>query len=173
MHRWRWREPHEQPEYRFEGFNLLVVDDEPDNVGVIVKLLTLMGATVNSAQDGQEGLEAARRLHPDLILTDLSMPVMSGWQLLHEVKKDPALKAIPMVALTAHAMAGDRDRVLQAGFANYIAKPIDVPLFLPQIVKIVQEIGPKNQVVPVHPGGNGTEAATTSPNGHKARELNL
>jgi CheY-like chemotaxis protein len=156
-----------------KDLTFLVVDDEPDNVGVVVKLLTLMGAKVHSAEDGQGGLEAARRIHPDIILTDLSMPVMSGWQLLHEIRKDPAIRTTPVVALTAHAMAGDRERVLSAGFANYIAKPIDVPLFLPQLMNIVTEVGPKAPDMVEQPGSKATVEKVASSNGTKAREMNL
>jgi len=66
------------------------------------------------------------------------MPVMSGWEMLYEMRHDPALKNIPVIALTAHAMSGDRERVLNAGFAGYIAKPIDVPVFIPQLVSMLR-----------------------------------
>ncbi len=122
------------------GLTFLVVDDEPDNVGVVVKLLSLMGAEVESAEDGAQGLEIARTLMPDVIMADLSMPVMSGWQMIYEARNDPAIQHIPIIALTAHAMSGDRERVLQAGFADYIAKPIDVPVFIPQLVGIVNKL---------------------------------
>jgi len=122
------------------GMTILIVDDEPDNVNVIVKLLTMLGAEAFSAEDGQQGLDLARNRKPDVIFADLSMPVMTGWEMLHHMKEDPILKDIPVVALTAHAMAGDRQRVLAAGFAHYFAKPIDVPQFIPQLVEMLKEI---------------------------------
>lgn len=118
----------------------LVVDNEPDNIGVIAKLLQLLGAHVYVAEDGQQGLEDARRQKPDIILSDLSMPGMSGWEMLYHIKQDPELKQIPVIALTAHAMVGDRQRVLDAGFENYIAKPIDVPKFIPEFVNMLRNI---------------------------------
>jgi CheY-like chemotaxis protein len=122
------------------GITFLVVDDEPDNVSVVVRLLTYMGAEVVAAENGQQGLETARAKRPNVILADLSMPSMSGWEMLYQAKQDPALKEIPMIALTAHAMAGDRTRVLAAGFIDYIAKPIDVPKFVPQLVDMLKDI---------------------------------
>jgi CheY-like chemotaxis protein len=121
-----------------KGLTMLVIDDEPDNVGVVVRLLTLMGAEVLSAENGKEGLEKARANLPGVIFADLSMPVMSGWQMLHEARQDAALQNIPVIALTAHAMSGDRERVLNAGFAGYISKPIDVPVFIPTLITLLQ-----------------------------------
>src|SRR5688500_10696831 len=90
------------------GMKFLVVDDEPDNIGVVVKLLTLLGGEVIAAENGHEGLDQARSSTPDVVLTDLSMPIMSGWEFLYQLRQDPALQHIPVIALTAHAMAGDR-----------------------------------------------------------------
>jgi CheY-like chemotaxis protein len=124
----------------FSGITFLVVDDEPDNVGVVVRLLTFLGAEVIAAENGQQGLETARQKKPTVILADLSMPSMSGWEMLYQAKQDPVLKEIPIIALTAHAMAGDRSRVLAAGFVDYIAKPIDVPKFVPELVSMLKDI---------------------------------
>jgi CheY-like chemotaxis protein len=126
----------------------LVVDDEPDNIGVLVRLLTILGAQVTTAEDGAQGLEQARTSQPDVILADLSMPVMTGWEMLYTLKQDKALKAIPVIALTAHAMAGDRQRVMDAGFAAYVPKPIDVPKFIPEIVSILKEIPQTAELLP-------------------------
>src|SRR5688500_18241730 len=90
------------------GTKFMVVDDEPDNIGVLVTLLTSLGAVVSTAEDGAQGLECARANRPDVILADLSMPVMTGWEMLYNLKQDEALQVIPVIALTAHAMAGDR-----------------------------------------------------------------
>ena len=122
------------------GLKFLVVDDEPDNIGVLVKLLTFLGAEVITAENGKEALEQARSSRPDVMLADLSMPVMTGWEMLYSLRQDDELKSIPVIALTAHAMAGDRQRVMDAGFTDYISKPIDVPKFVPQIVTMLKEI---------------------------------
>lgn len=139
----------------FQGIRFLVVDDEPDNVGVIVKLLTLLGGEVISAANGQEGLDQARANRPDAILADLSMPVMSGWEMLFHVKQDSNLSHIPVIALTAHAMNGDRERVLAAGFTGYIAKPIDVPKFVPTLVNLLSNIPPRTTPVSVEVSERG------------------
>src|SRR4051812_2360814 len=91
-----------------QGQKILVVDDEPDNLEVVVVLLQMCEAEVLVAFNGQEGLELARELQPKFIISDLSMPVMSGWEMIHILKNDPLTKAIPVIALTAHAMTGDR-----------------------------------------------------------------
>ncbi|MCO5165549.1 MAG: response regulator [Planctomycetes bacterium] len=75
------------------------------------------------AGEGQEALELARRERPDLVLLDLSMPVLNGWEVARQLKSDPATAGIPLVACTAHAMAGDRERALATGFDGYLAKP--------------------------------------------------
>jgi two-component system, cell cycle response regulator DivK len=123
-----------------KGLTCLVVDDEPDNVGVITRLLALMGARVAIAEHGLEGLELARKDAPHVVFADLSMPVMTGWQMIYEMRQDALLKNIPVVALTAHAMTGDRERVMGAGFAGYIAKPIDVPVFMPNLVAMLKDL---------------------------------
>lgn len=125
---------------KLNGINILVVDDEPDNLGVVQKLLQYLGATVTVADNGKEGLAAALESTPHLIITDLSMPVMSGWDLLREARTYDNLNDVPVIALTAHAMAGDKERVLQAGFANYISKPIKVEQFIPDIVRMLRAI---------------------------------
>jgi len=126
------------PNSPLKGLIVLVVDDEPDNVGVIVRLLNLMGAQAESAENGKEGLEKARAHIPNVMFVDLSMPVMTGWQMVYEARQDPVLQNIPIIALTAHAMSGDRERVLNAGFAGYIAKPIDVPVFIPHVLNMLR-----------------------------------
>lgn len=122
------------------GIDILIIDDEPDNLKVLQKLLTILGANLSLAEDGKQGLERARANKPHLIISDLSMPVMSGWEFIYEAKKDETLAAIPIIALTAHAMAGDRERVLEAGFVNYVTKPIKVENFIPDIIAMLKDI---------------------------------
>lgn len=131
------------------GIDILIIDDEPDNLKVLQKLLTLLGANLSLAEDGKEGLEVARANRPHLIISDLSMPVMSGWEFLFEVKNDPKLAAVPVIALTAHAMAGDRERVLSAGFVNYITKPIKVEKFIPETIAMLKGIPAVAELVQV------------------------
>ena len=126
----------------FIGWEVLVIDDESDNLEVASRLLRLGGATVVVASDGQQALEIVRT-HPTLfkvILSDLSMPAMDGWEVLYLLKQDPRMQPVPVIALTAHAMQGDRERGLAAGFHNYITKPIDPTRFIQQLITILIDI---------------------------------
>ncbi len=121
---------------------ILVVEDNPDNSDLIVDLLTLTGHEVIQATNGREGIEMARDRHPDLILMDISLPVMDGLAATEEIKKDPQLNPVPVIALTAHAMAGDEQRALVAGCNGYITKPIDIKTFSNRILAYLK--GPTN-----------------------------
>lgn len=106
---------------------ILVVEDNRDNLILILDMLGSMNYDVLHAGDGQKGVEMARSARPDLILMDLSLPVMDGWTAASTIKADPALREIPIIALTAHAMLGDKERALEAGCDDYVSKPINVP----------------------------------------------
>lgn len=125
----------------FANWVVLVVDDEPDNIGVAEKILSFYGATVHVAHDGLEGLHLLETVTPTFILLDLSMPNMDGWEMLKEVRKDLRWLHVPVIALTAHAMAGDRDRVMDAGFDDYIAKPFHLTSFLEDIRRCMRTLG--------------------------------
>ncbi|HEX2996815.1 MAG TPA: response regulator [Anaerolineales bacterium] len=114
-------------------WSVLVVDDEPDNVEVTAEVLTFLGVTVRTAANGEEGLEVLRNFTPDLILLDLSMPKMDGWVMRHQIKANPLTTHIPILALSAHAMAGDKQRALDAGFDGYLTKPIYIACLLDDI----------------------------------------
>jgi len=104
---------------------ILVVEDSPDIRVLIRMLLESVGHEIITVGDGRAGVEVARRERPDLILMDLSLPVLSGWEAAREIKADPATASIPVLAVTAHAMQGDRERALAAGCDGFIPKPID------------------------------------------------
>lgn len=106
---------------------ILVVEDNPDNMVLIVDVLLSLDYEVLQAADGETGLSLAHAERPDLILMDLSLPKMDGWTATRTLKADAELKHIPIIALTAHAMVGDRERALEAGCDDYISKPIDIP----------------------------------------------
>jgi len=111
---------------KIDTWEVLVVDDEPDNLAVVTDVLEFYGMTVKAANNGEEGLETLQKFVPTIILLDLSMPKMDGWEMLKRVKAEPALQTVPVVALTAHAMSEDKKRVLAAGFDGYLKKPIEV-----------------------------------------------
>ena len=123
-----------------EGWDVVVVDDEEDSLEVAEIILLAYGANVYTASDGKEALEIVRTVKPRLIISDLSMPVMDGWSLIYTLKKDRGLAEIPIIALTAHAMVGDRERAIAAGFHNYLTKPLTVSTFMRDLVNLLIEI---------------------------------
>ncbi len=105
---------------------ILIVEDNPDNRTLISDILLALNYEVVEATDGEQGVARAVQERPDLILMDLSLPQMDGWTATRHIKGNPALTHIPIIALTAHAMVGDRERALEAGCDDYISKPIDL-----------------------------------------------
>jgi two-component system cell cycle response regulator DivK len=105
---------------------VLLVEDNEDNFELVHFLLERAGYEVLAGHDGQEALDMARQELPDLILMDLSLPGMDGWAAGRELKADPTTSQIPLLALTAHTLPGDRKRAMESGFDGYISKPIDV-----------------------------------------------
>ncbi len=103
---------------------ILVVEDQELNLDLLVQLLEDC-YEVLTATDGASGIAAARRLRPDAILMDLSLPVVDGWEAIRQLKADAQLRHIPVIALTAHAMAGDEQRARACGCDDYLTKPID------------------------------------------------
>lgn len=112
---------------------ILVIEDNPDNLELMTYLLKAFGHEVFSAQDGAEGLELVRLGALDLIVCDVHLPKVDGYEVARQLKSDPRLQRIPLLAVTALAMVGDRDKVLTAGFDGYLAKPIDPQVFVPQV----------------------------------------
>jgi len=116
---------------------ILYVEDNDDNVFVMRGRLTRAGFEVVVAADGEQGVVMAGTEAPDLILMDLRLPGIDGWEATRRIKAAPATKAIPVVALSAHAMAGDREKALAAGCDDYDTKPIDFPRLLERIQTIL------------------------------------
>lgn len=104
---------------------ILVVDDNPVSRELVREVLHAPGREIVEASHGREALEQARAAPPDLVLLDIQMPVLDGFAVLGEMRRDPRLAHIPVVALTAFAMRGDRQKALAAGFNDYITKPIE------------------------------------------------
>ena len=112
---------------------ILLVEDNELNQDMLSRRLTKRGHEVSIAVDGAQGLEMARADAPDLVLMDMSLPVMSGWEATIALKGDDRTKAIPVLALTAHSMSGDRERAIAAGCDDFDTKPIDLPRLLEKI----------------------------------------
>jgi CheY-like chemotaxis protein len=104
---------------------ILYVEDNDDNVYVVKNRLTRWGHTVLVAVDGRQGIEMAVAERPDLILMDLSLPVLDGWEATRRLKAAAETKAVPIIALSAHAMAGDREKAIDAGCDDFDTKPVD------------------------------------------------
>lgn len=112
---------------------VLLIEDTPEIWDFLSRRLARRGHEVALAHDGQAGLDAARAQLPEVILLDMNLPVMDGWTVARHLKDDPATAAIPVIALTAHALAGDRDKALAAGADDYHAKPVDFSRLLTQL----------------------------------------
>ncbi|MFL5617085.1 MAG: response regulator [Gemmatimonadaceae bacterium] len=115
------------------GQTLLLVEDNEDNRIIYCTVLRHHGYEVIEAQDGVRAVELARSEQPDLILMDISIPRMDGWEATRVLRGDPRTKAIPIIALTAHALADDRERASKVGFSSYLAKPIEPRLVVAEI----------------------------------------
>jgi two-component system cell cycle response regulator DivK len=112
---------------------ILLVEDNEMNRDMLSRRLVRKGYQVVVALDGAQGITLASSETPDLILMDMSLPVVSGWDATRQIKANPETRVIPMIALTAHAMASDRDQAIGAGCDDYDTKPIDLPRLLEKI----------------------------------------
>lgn len=128
------------PKDLLEGWEVVVIDDEEDSLEVAEVILYEYGAEVHVASDGQEGLDVVRNVKPRFVISDLSMPVLDGWGFISAMKQEAGLNEIPVIALTAHAMVGDKERALTAGFHNYLTKPLTVETFMADLVKLLVDI---------------------------------
>ena len=118
---------------------ILLVEDNEMNRDMLSRRLVRKKYEVLVAVDGRESVEVARSEAPDLILMDMSLPVMDGWEATRQLKANPETQAIPIIALTAHAMSGDREKALEAGCDDYDTKPIELPHLLGKIEALLDE----------------------------------
>ena len=119
---------------------ILIVEDNEMNRDMLSRRLERRGFAIVMAMDGQQGVEMTRSERPDLILMDMSLPVMDGWAATQAIKADAELAKIPVIALTAHAMAGDREKAMAAGCDDYDTKPIELPRLLEKIGKFLPDV---------------------------------
>src|SRR5690242_18606635 len=116
---------------------ILLVEDNEMNRDMLGRRLERRGYEVLIAVDGEAGVAAARAEAPDLVLMDMSLPVLDGWAATRQLKADAATRDIPVIALTAHAMAGERDAALEAGCDDFDSKPIELPRLLEKIERLL------------------------------------
>jgi len=120
---------------------ILLVEDNEMNRDMLSRRLIRRGYEVILAEDGAAGLEAARAQRPDLVLMDMSLPVMDGWEATRQIKASEELRSIPVIALTAHAMAGDEEKALNAGCDAYETKPVELSRLLAKIESLLSRPG--------------------------------
>jgi CheY-like chemotaxis protein len=116
---------------------ILVVEDNEINQELIIRRLQKRGYEVDMAENGVDGLEMARTTRPGIVLLDMSLPEMDGWEVASRIRADETIKHMPIIALTAHAMDGDRQKALDAGCDEYETKPIDFPALLEKIERLI------------------------------------
>ena len=119
---------------------ILLVEDNELNRDMLSRRLTKRGYEVSIAVDGAEGVAMTRSTLPDLVIMDMSLPVMDGWSATAELKADPVTRPIPVIGLSAHAMAGDRDRAMESGCDDYDTKPIELDRLLGKIEALLGKI---------------------------------
>ena len=119
---------------------ILIVEENEMNRDMLSRRLERRGFAIVMAVDGQQGVDLARSERPDLILMDMSLPVMDGWTATRTIKDDADVRAIPVIALTAHAMEGDREKAMAAGCDDYDTKPIELPRLLEKIGKFLPNV---------------------------------
>ena len=117
---------------------ILIADDRAPSRELIREILEMAGYQVAEAPDGARALEMARQLSPDLILLDIEMPFLNGFGVIEKLREDPRFAATPVVALTASAMQGDREKALQAGFTGYISKPVRLAALRAEVARLLR-----------------------------------
>ena len=123
---------------------ILIIEDNEMNRDMLSRRLARRGYQIVMAVDGGEGIAAAKAESPDLILMDMSLPVVDGWEATRRLKAEPRTRAIPVIGLTAHAMAGDREKVLEAGCDYYDTKPVELPRLLQKIEALLTRAGERS-----------------------------
>ncbi len=119
------------------GKRVLLVEDNEDNRIVYSTILRHFGYSVTEALNGDEGIQKARAEQPDLILMDISIPIIDGWEATQVLKRDPETRDIPIIALTAHALASDREKAMEVGCDSYLAKPCEPKTVVSEVQKFI------------------------------------
>ena len=143
---------------------ILVAEDNPVNCELLRELLEARGYSVIEAPDGQEALRMIEQSHPDIVLLDIGMPVLNGYAVIRKIRENPSLATLPVLAITAYAMRGDRESVMNAGFDGYLSKPINARDLANELESLSrkredQNTAP-NQPPEGNPGGKTRSAGT-------------
>jgi len=118
---------------------VLLVEDNEMNRDILFRRLSRRGYVVVFAVDGQQGVEMARSEKPDIILMDMSLPIIDGWEATRRVKSDNTIRDVPVIGLTAHAMSGDREKALEAGCDDYDTKPVEFDRLISKIERLLSQ----------------------------------
>lgn len=125
------------PNNVLQGWEVVVVDDDPPSLAVARTILVYYGADVTTAVDGEDGWMAIDAVRPRFVISDISMPRLDGWGLIDRLQRTDHLRDIPVIALTAHAMNGDRAKAMAAGFYNYLTKPLTANTFIEDLLRLL------------------------------------
>lgn len=128
------------PRNLLAGWAVLVVEDDYDSREIAVRVLKHYGAQVYTAGNGAEALAVLETITPRFIVSDWSMPVMTGWEFIERLKADARFRDLPVIALTAHAMVGDKEKAIEAGFYSYLTKPLSAGTFMRELVALLQSV---------------------------------
>jgi two-component system cell cycle response regulator DivK len=143
---------------------VLVAEDNAVNRELLRELLETRGYTVSEACDGQEALRMIEQTHPDILLLDIGMPVLDGFAVIRKIRENPRLVTLPVLAVTAYAMQGDRENVLNSGFDGYLSKPINARALADELERLLRKgedrNAPPNQTQESHPSEKRRAADT-------------
>lgn len=120
---------------------ILLVEDNEMNRDMLSRRLLRKGYRILIAENGESGVALATSEHPDLVLMDMSLPVLDGWEATRRIKSDPATRRIPVIALTAHAMEDDRQKAMESGCDDYDTKPVELPRLIDKIERLLERSG--------------------------------
>jgi CheY-like chemotaxis protein len=136
--------------------NVLVAEDNPVNRELLRELLEAHGYNVSEAPDGQEALRMIEQTHPDILLLDIGMPVLDGFAVMRKIRENPSLATLTVLAVTAYAMLGDRENILNAGFDGYLSKPIDARDLANELERLLRKQEDRNTTPHQSPQDNAS-----------------
>ena len=136
--------------------NVLVAEDNPVNRELLRELLEARGYNVTEAPDGQEALRMIEQTHPDILLLDIGMPVLDGFAVMRKIRENPSLATLTVLAVTAYAMLGDRENILNAGFDGYLSKPIDARDLANELERLLRKQEDRNTTPHQSPQDNAS-----------------
>jgi two-component system cell cycle response regulator DivK len=135
---------------------ILIIEDNQESREALARRLQRRGYDIVEAVDGQQGVKLAKSEKPDLVLMDMNMPILDGWQASQLIRAAPETEELPIIGMTAHALAGDREKALEAGCSEYLTKPVDFPQLLAQVESLIRAGGSSR------PPGDRPEKPATS-----------